>query len=170
MPQARTYDSRFDRVAGETRGSADSSRESADQMIEKLSWLMDRSIPLGGGYSIGLDPIIGLVPGVGDLIGTAVSSFIILQAQRAGVPKATVLRMMANVAIDSAVGAIPFAGDAFDFVFKANQKNLELYRESMRGARDTRRDVGFMILLVIGLGLLFALPILALVWVMQAIF
>ena len=131
---------------------------------------MDRSIPVGGGYSIGLDPIIGLIPGIGDLIGTAVSSFIIFQAQRAGVPKATVLRMMANVAIDSAVGAIPFAGDAFDFVFKANQKNLELYREAMRGTRDTRRDVGFLILVALGLMVLFALPILAIVWLAQLFF
>ena len=131
---------------------------------------MDRSIPLGGGYSIGLDPIIGLVPGIGDLIGTAVSSFIIFQAQRAGVPKATIGRMMANVAIDSAVGAIPFAGDAFDFVFKANQKNLELYREAMLGTRDTRRDLGFFILVALGMIVLFALPVLALIWLARAIF
>lgn len=131
---------------------------------------MDRSIPIGGGYSIGLDPLIGLVPGIGDLIGTAVSSFIIFQARRAGVPKATVLRMMANVAIDSAVGAIPFAGDAFDFVFKANQRNLKLYRQAMLGTRDTRRDVGFLVVVALGMMLLFALPILAIVWLASAIF
>jgi hypothetical protein len=131
---------------------------------------MDRSIPIGGGYSIGLDPIIGLIPGIGDLIGTAVSSFIILQAHRAGVPKATIGRMMANVAIDSGLGAIPFAGDAFDFVFKANQKNLELYRATVRGGRSARGDVWFLVLLALGLLVLLALPVLAIVWLFQAIF
>jgi hypothetical protein len=131
---------------------------------------MDRSIPLGGGYSIGLDPIIGLIPGVGDLITTAVSGFIIYQAQRAGIPKSTVLRMMINVGIDGAVGAIPFLGDLFDFAFKANQKNLELYRESMWGTRDTRRDTWFVAVVFIGIAILLALPILAIVWLARAIF
>ncbi len=131
---------------------------------------MDRSIPIGGGYSIGLDPIIGLIPGIGDLISTAVSGFIILQARRMGVPKATVVRMMVNVAIDSAVGAIPFFGDAFDFAFKANQKNLELYRQSMTGVRDTRRDRGFLIIVFLGLAILLAIPVLAIIWLARAIF
>lgn len=131
---------------------------------------MDRSIPLGGGYSIGLDPLIGLIPGIGDLIGTMVSSFIILQAHRAGVPKPTVLRMLANVGIDAAVGAIPVAGDVFDFAFKANAKNVELYRQSMAGARDTRRDIGFLLIILLLLGLLIALPVLAIVWLARAVF
>ena len=131
---------------------------------------MDRSIPLGGGYSIGLDPIIGLVPGIGDLIGTAVSGFIVYHAHQAGAPKATVLRMMVNVGIDSAVGAIPFLGDVFDFAFKANQKNLELYRDSMSGMRDTRRDTTFLIVVLMGLAVLLTLPILAIIWLAQAIF
>jgi hypothetical protein len=131
---------------------------------------MDRSIPLGGGYSIGLDPIIGLIPGIGDLIGTAVSAFIIYQAQRAGVPKATIARMMINVGIDSAVGAIPFVGDAFDFAFKANQKNLELYRDSMWGTRKTSRDTWFVALVFIGIAFLLALPVLAIMWLMRVVF
>lgn len=141
-----------------------------DDIIERLSWLMDRSIPLGGGYSIGLDPLIGLIPGIGDLIGTAVSSFIIYHARRAGVPKATIMRMMANVALDSAVGMIPFAGDVFDFAFKANQKNLELYRTSMRGRRDTGRDVAFVVFVFVGMAMLLVLPLLALFWLLQRIF
>lgn len=131
---------------------------------------MDRSIPIGSGYSIGLDPIVGLIPGIGDLISTAVSGFIILQARRMGVPKATVVRMMVNVAIDSAVGAIPFFGDVFDFAFKANQKNLELYRQSMTGIRDTRRDTGFLIAVVLGLAILLAIPVLAIIWLARLIF
>jgi hypothetical protein len=152
------------------RPYTDSRQAAADELIEKLAYWMDRSIPLGGGYSIGLDPIIGLVPGIGDLIGTLVSGVIIYQAQRAGVSNSTILRMMINVGIDSAVGAIPFFGDAFDFAFKANQKNLELYRESMWGTRDTRRDTWFVAVVLIGIAILVAVPILAIVWVAKAIF
>src|SRR5687768_2814571 len=77
----------------------------AEAKIEQIAWLMDRSIPIGG-MRIGLDPILGLVPGIGDALSTVISSLIIVQAHRAGVPKPTILRMVANVAIDTAVGAI----------------------------------------------------------------
>jgi len=130
---------------------------------------MDGWIPLGRGYSIGLDPILGLIPGFGDLVGTLISSVIILQAQRAGLPRVTVLRMMVNVAIDSAVGAIPFVGDVFDFAFKANRQNLELYRQAMRGARKPGRDARFLVLVLIGLVLLIALPVVAIVWLVRAL-
>src|SRR5687767_3808659 len=94
----RARRSRADRSVGNSdiprpRVYKDDRQAAADALIEKVTWLMDRSIPIGGGYSIGLDPIIGLVPGFGDLIGTAVSGFIVYQAQQAGAPKATVLRM-----------------------------------------------------------------------------
>lgn len=128
---------------------------------------MDGSIKLPGGFSIGLDPIIGLVPGIGDLVGTLVSSVIVLQAHRAGIPRATLMRMIANIGIDTAVGAIPLVGDAFDFAFKANAKNLELYRSARTGLRNTRRDAGFLIVLLVSLSLMTAVPVLALIWVIQ---
>lgn len=170
MPSHRVADRTFgDRDIPRARPYVDSRQAAADEVIEKLAYLMDRSIPLGGGYSIGLDPIIGLIPGIGDLIGTVVSGFIIYQAQRAGVSKSTVLRMMINVGIDSAVGAIPFVGDMFDFAFKANQKNLELYRASTWGTRDARRDTWFVAVVFIGIAILLTLPILAIVWVAKAL-
>ena len=138
--------------------------------MEKLAWLMDRSIELPGGFRIGVDPIIGLIPGVGDIIGTAVSAAIVFHAHRAGIPKATIMRMVANVGIDAAVGAIPFIGDAFDFVFKANAKNLNLYRQARAGAGEPRRDAGFLIVLLFTLGLIFTLPVLLLIWAVQAVF
>src|SRR3954453_20377289 len=79
----------------------------SDEIIERLAWLMDNSIPIGGGFRIGLDPIIGLIPGLGDLIGALVSSMIVLHAHRAGIPRSTLLRMVANVGLDAAVGTIP---------------------------------------------------------------
>src|SRR3954447_13917392 len=141
----------------------------ADEVIERLAWLMDNSIPIGGGYRIGLDPIIGLIPGVGDLIGTLVSSMIVLQAHRAGIPRPTLLRMVANVAIDSVVGAVPFVGDAFDFAFKANVKNLQLYRESRAGVHRSRQDVAFLIVLLFALGVIVALPVIALIFALKSL-
>jgi hypothetical protein len=143
--------------------------QSADELIEHLAWLMDGSIPLPGGYRIGLDPILGLVPGVGDLLSTIVSSAIVLQAHRAGIPRATLLRMVANVGIDAVLGAVPFLGDLFDFAFKANARNLRLYRESRAGMRDSRRDAGFLAVLVIVLGLILAIPVLLVIALFQAL-
>jgi hypothetical protein len=141
----------------------------ADEVVERLAWLMDNSIPLPGGWRIGLDPLIGLIPGVGDLVGTLVSTAIVYQAHRAGLPRATVLRMVANVGIDAAVGAIPFLGDAFDFAFKANTKNLQLYRQARAGLHKTQHDVWFLAGILLALGLAVAIPLLILFWAIQAI-
>lgn len=141
----------------------------AEAKIEQIAWLMDRSIPIGG-MRVGLDPILGLIPGVGDALSTLISSLIVVHAHRAGVPKATVLRMVANVGIDAAVGAIPIVGDLFDFAWKANTKNLELFRASVRGRHRASRDYGFLAVLVAGLALLLAIPVLAAIWAIQAIF
>jgi predicted ABC-type sugar transport system permease subunit len=67
-----------------------------------------------------LDGIVGLFPGVGDLVGTLVSALVIASATQAGLPRAAVARMMANVVVDTLLGSIPFLGDLFDFAFKAN--------------------------------------------------
>lgn len=142
----------------------------ADEVVERLAWLMDNSIPLGSGYRIGLDPILGLIPGIGDLLSTLISAALIVQAQRAGIPRATLLRMVANVGIDTAVGAIPIAGDVFDFAFKANQKNLQLYRESRAGVRKPGRDRLFLIGLFVLLAVLAAIPVMLIVLLFGAIF
>lgn len=91
-----------------------------------LAWLLDSSIPLPGGYRIGLDGIIGLIPGVGDAIGGGLSSWLLYQAYKQDVPKMVLTRMVINVIIDGAVGAIPILGDIFDFYWKANLRNSRL--------------------------------------------
>lgn len=93
---------------------------------QKLSWLLDNSIRLPGGYRIGLDGFIGLIPGLGDFISGLLSSLIIIKAHQQGVPRTILFRMFINVLIDSLLGSLPLLGDAFDFIWKANQKNSEL--------------------------------------------
>lgn len=96
------------------------------RFIERLSWFLDESIPLPGGYRIGVDGFIGLIPGIGDFIGGLLSSVIIYKAHQLGVPRMILGRMIINMMIDTVLGAVPVAGDVFDFVWKANKRNAVL--------------------------------------------
>jgi hypothetical protein len=98
--------------------------------LELLSRIMDSqfSIP-GTNFRFGLDPLIGLVPGAGDVVTFFISGFMVMILAQNGASGFLLARMMLNVMIDSLVGSIPFLGDLFDFGFKANQANLRLMRE-----------------------------------------
>ena len=96
------------------------------QRLGKLAWVLDSAIPLPGGYSIGIDGLVGLIPGIGDGAAALVSTYIIAEGVRAGAPKSVLARMVGNVAVESAIGAIPIIGDLFDIVFKANVRNVAL--------------------------------------------
>jgi len=109
------------------------------RFVERLSWLLDESIPLPGGYRIGLDGFLGLIPGVGDFIGGLLSSVLIYKANQIGVPRMVLMRMIINMLIDSTVGAIPVLGDIFDFVWKANKRNANLLAEYQQQPQKTYR-------------------------------
>ena len=94
-----------------------------------LSWWLDSCIPLPGGSRIGLDGIIGIIPGVGDAIGGMLSSVIFYKAYKRGVPKTVLTKMLWNITLDTCLGAIPLVGDIFDFTFKANAKNARMLEE-----------------------------------------
>lgn len=109
-----------------------------EESLENLSRYLDDwiKIPVVG-WRFGLDALIGLVPNVGDSLTSLASFYILIAGVRYGVPKITLLRMAFNIALDYAVGSIPFVGDAFDFVWKANRQNMNLIR-----TRATGKDVG----------------------------
>ncbi len=95
--------------------------------LRQLSRLLDSSIRIPGTQArIGLDPILGLLPVAGDTVSLVVSGYIILHAWRLDVPKQTVALMVINLLVDWLVGSIPVLGNIFDFVYKANERNLEL--------------------------------------------
>lgn len=97
--------------------------------------MLDSSIAIPGtGRTIGLDPIIGLVPFIGDFGGALLSGYIIVAAAQAGVPTFTLIRMIFNVGVDTLVGSVPLLGDFFDAAWKSNMKNLALFeRHEGRG-------------------------------------
>ena len=95
--------------------------------VDRLSRWMDTCYVVPGlGWRFGLDPLVGLIPVVGDLAATLVAIYIVMLSARCGVPKITVVRMAVNVAIDLIVGALPVVGDLFDFWWKANKRNAVL--------------------------------------------
>jgi hypothetical protein len=102
-----------------------------------LARLLDNSIPVPGTtWKIGLDPIIGLIPGIGDLIGAVMSGYIILEAVRADVPTLTLTRMLVNVGIDTLLGAVPALGDVFDAAWKSNTMNVALLERHVAGTES----------------------------------
>ena len=95
--------------------------------IRWLSYLLDERFRIPGTRQrIGLDGLLGILPGVGDTVGALLSIYILFEAIQIGVPRSTLLRMIANIALDTVVGAIPVAGDIFDVAWKANKKNVAL--------------------------------------------
>ncbi|HYH40346.1 MAG TPA: DUF4112 domain-containing protein [Burkholderiales bacterium] len=146
-------------------------RDDARQRIARIAWLLDNSIPLPGmRFRIGLDAILGLIPGIGDVLGVLLSSYIVREAARAGAPPSVLARMTFNVALEGLVGMIPFLGDAFDAVWKANQRNLALFDAHLANPRGTARSSrAFVALLVVALVAFLGLAAAVSFFVMRAI-
>ena len=126
------------------------------ERLRRLGYLLDNSIPIPGTrWRVGWESIIGLVPGLGDLVGGGFSAWIILQAARLGAPPPLLARMGWNLLVDTAVGSIPLLGDVFDAGFKANLRNLALLERHVKGPAASRRaSRRFIALLTIALVLL----------------
>ncbi len=100
--------------------------------IEAMEQMLERAFVVPGiNQPIGLDAIVGLVPVVGDVISAAMGAYIIWEASNLGLPKWKLWRMAGNVVFDSAVGAIPVAGDVFDFLFRSNSRNLRIVKRHL---------------------------------------
>lgn len=142
------------------------------ERLRSIAWLLDNSIPLPGGYRIGLDALVGLIPGIGDAIGALLSAYILNEARALGAPRSVLVRMTGNILVETLIGAIPFAGDLFDAAFKANMRNLALlerYHTDPAGSRRQSRWLllGFGALLVLLVCVLIAIPVLVILGIVH---
>jgi len=154
--------------------------EAIAKLLEKLAWLMDHAIPIPGTkFRIGLDAILGLLPVGGDVLtGLVQSSLVLIALTHYRVPKAVAARMAANVLLDIGVGSIPFIGDAFDAVFKANTQNIKLLNEvralqkqgqPMPAAPSVLYLVGIGVALLSAVGLMFVAAVAVAAWIVKTI-
>ena len=115
-------------------------RDAIVARLDALATLLDSAFVIPGTrVRIGLDAVIGLVPGIGDAVSACLSGYIVWEARRLGLPRWKLARMIGNIALDTAIGAIPVAGDAFDALFKSNRRNMRILRDHL--GQEARRDV-----------------------------
>ena len=145
-------------------------RTKTARQMRRLAWLLDASIRVPfTRFRLGLDSLMGLVPGVGDAAGAAMSGFIIAQAWRMGASPATLGRMIGNVLLETVVGVVPLLGDVFDMAYKANLRNVRLALAQIdrddaaaRGHRGARAGAVWIVLIAVAV-LVIVAAVLALV-------
>lgn len=137
--------------------------------LRKWSVLLDSAFRVPGTkLTFGLDPILGLVPGIGDLTTPFFAALLLLHAVRLRIPRVVQLRMLMNAVIDLTIGAVPFVGDFFDFGWKANVRNLALLeRYAHPGARASRGDWVFVLAVIGLLAAIAVVPLLFTAWLLS---
>lgn len=126
-----------------------------DPLFALLAKVLDELFRIPGtNIKVGLDPLIGLIPGMGDGSAAVISAFLIVRGAQAGLPKIVLARMALNVLINAAVGAIPGAGDVFSVFYKSNIKNLELFQKHAGNPGARKKADWFFVVGLISLMLL----------------
>lgn len=134
------------------------SDSTALRWLERAAWLLDDAIRVPVlNRRIGLDPLIGLIPGAGDTVAALMAATTLLSALKHGVPGVTIARMGVNIGLDYLIGLVPFLGDLGDFAFKANRRNLDLLRRHALAQRNASAG-DYLVVggVALGLGGLFA--------------
>jgi hypothetical protein len=130
----------------------DKRRAGLESLFRWVALVMDELIGLPNTrFRFGIDPLIGLVPGIGDTASAVVSALVLIQAARRGVPKILLARMSLNILINEVVGIVPGVGDAFSFWFKSNKRNYELLLAHKAGTRRASRSDWFFVIAVLGI-------------------
>ena len=137
--------------------------------LRKWSVLLDSAFRVPGtNLTFGLDPILGLIPGFGDLTTPLFAALLLLHGVRLRIPRVVQLRMLINAAIDFAIGVVPVVGDAFDFGWKANVRNLALLERYARpGTKASRGDWVFVLGVIAVLFAVALIPLLVTVWLLS---
>ena len=136
--------------------------------VEALARWMDYAFTLPGGFRFGMAGIIGLIPGIGDIFDALLSLYIVVRAVQLKTPPVVIARMLVNVGIEALAGAVPFIGNLFDVVFKANRRNYQLLRRHLlQPKHPTARDWVFVIVALVVTIAAIALPLIALIKVAE---
>ena len=144
-------------IIGQVVGASRAERfRAAEARIARVTRVLDELVRVPGTpIRVGLDPVIGLVPVVGDVVAAGAGAWVIAEAARFGVPRIVLGRMVLNLLLDLGIGAIPLVGDLYDLVFRSNTKNLELFRRhALDPDASTRGERAFfvgLLLLLVGL-------------------
>jgi hypothetical protein len=119
--------------------------------LRALARLLDSAWEIPGTrFTVGLDALIGLVPGLGDMVGSIVSGYVLLESARMGAPASLLSRMFFNIVMDSVTGSVPVAGDVFDAFFKANIRNVDLLEHHFQDPRAARRkNIQFVVIVLL---------------------
>ncbi|WP_396613297.1 DUF4112 domain-containing protein [Haloferax sp. S1W] len=116
------------------------------ERLRTVSYYLDEAFEIPGtNYRVGLDPFLGLLPGIGDTTGAALSAYILVEAAMLGVPRETLARMFGNVLLDTTVGSLPIVGDVFDAAWKANARNVRLLESRYETPAEREADRRFLI-------------------------
>jgi hypothetical protein len=142
----------------------------SDEQLDHLAAVLDDIFQIPGTHiRFGLDPIVGLVPGLGDIITGLLSFLIVFAAWQRGLPRIAIVRMVVNIGIDTLVGTVPILGDLFDTAWKSNRMNYNLlvrYRGGIRTGLVTR-DWLFLLLLILCAAALAVLPVVVIVGILH---
>jgi hypothetical protein len=152
-------------------GEKEQPRSQYESLAKIIATLMDSAIYLPGtSIRIGLDPIIGLIPGFGDTLAGLLGTSLLFLGAQLGLPRIVLARMSLNLFINAAIGVIPGIGDLFSFWFKSNMKNLALIQRYTTVPRrvSTTGDWIFVIGTVLLMFVLFALVIIGTLWLIRA--
>jgi hypothetical protein len=130
-------------------------RKALEPIFKWLAYIMDEVVRVPGTqFRFGLDPLLGLIPGIGDTSSALVSAFALIQAVRIGVPRVLIMRMALNVFVNELIGVVPVVGDAFSFWFKSNARNYEIIKHHRLGTNAPKRSdwlfvIGILLLLFV---------------------
>ena len=128
------------------------------RQLRKLSDLLDNAIRVPGtSLGIGLDPVLGLIPGGGDVLGGLISIYIVFSASTMGLPKNILTKMVTNIVFDSLVGIVPIFGDLFDVAWKANSKNMDLLESHLASSPVHKKADNWFIFILLGCLILFVI-------------
>jgi hypothetical protein len=139
--------------------------------VEALARWFDYAFELPGGFRFGFAGIIGLIPGIGDVIDALVSLFIIVRAIQLGIARVAITRMLVNVGIEAVAGSVPFLGDLFDIAFKANRRNYQILKNHIsQPERQRSHDWLFLTITVVLVMASVALPVIGLIELIKHFF